>query len=441
MTSSLKDNFCSSPWFHIRINPAGYFLPCRWDLSQFTSDYNIADTSIQEYMNSQVMRDFRLELLDGKASKICDSCLYQDSLGKVSGRHKQLLKSAIDVEKFDRSFCSSPHFKLFEHSHANQGHTDYLPTDLQIDLGNTCNSACVMCIPTYSSRLAQDYKILGQTNPDVFPKFDTFNNWADDDQLVEKFVNELAEIPNIRYIHFLGGETLYFKSFYTICNALIDKGLAKDISIGTTTNGTLYTDGLDHIIENFKHVHLGVSIETATTLNNYIRWPSQIDLITGNIHKFLSLRSQGKLHISLRITPNIFSVYHLDTLLEFMIENQITAESCDIIRKPTWLQIELLPDDLKQTISNKINAIIDRYGIVKSDNKIVNQRSDSLVPEVIASGIYEYKHILESCSPPSDADEQRYKLVEFIKGFEGLRGNSILEHLPEYEKFLRSYGY
>jgi MoaA/NifB/PqqE/SkfB family radical SAM enzyme len=390
-------------------------------------------------MNSPVMREFRINLLNGEPSKICSSCQYQDSLGKVSGRLKQLLKSAVDVKNFDRTFCSSPHFSMWEHSYDNSGHTNYMPVDLQIDLGNTCNSACVMCIPTYSSRLAEDYKKLGQIEPELFPEFPTIKNWADDELLVDKFVNELATIPNIRYIHFLGGETLYFKSFYTICNKLIDRGLAKDIAIGTTTNGTLYTNGLEHIIKNFKHVHLGVSIETATTLNNYIRWPSQVDTVLANVKKFLALRD--KLHISLRITPNVFTIYHLDSLLEFMLEHRVTAESCDFLRKPSWLRTEILPKDLRQTALDKINAVIDRHQIQKNTDMIVNQRSESLVDQVIAMGIYEYKEFLESLEEPADVEEERYKLVKFIKSFEQLRGNNILEHLPEYEEFLRSYGY
>jgi pyruvate-formate lyase-activating enzyme len=298
-----------------------------------------------------------------------------------------------------------------------------------------------MCIPTYSSKLAQDYKKLAPLQPELFPEFEQVKNWADDDLLVEKFVNELAEIPNIRYIHFLGGETLYFKSFYTICNALIDRGLAKNIAIGTTTNGTLYTDGLDHIIQNFKHVHLGVSVETATPLNNYIRWPSQVDQVLDNITKFLKLREDGKLHISLRITPNVFSIYHLDTLLEFMIEHSVIAESCDFLRKPSWLRTEILPKDLRESALNKINAVISRYGLIKSHDMIINQRSDSLVNAVITSGIYEYKEFLESLVEPDNVEAERRRLVDFIKAFETIRNNSVLDYLPEYEEFLRSYGY
>lgn len=437
----LRDTFCSSPWFHIRINPSGYYLPCRWDLSQFESDHNIADTSISEYMNSEVMRKTRMALLEGKIPDICISCVYQDKMGKISGRKKQLLKSGIHTGMFEKTLCASPHWSWFQHSADNEGQTSQQPVDLQIDLGNTCNSGCIMCIPTYSSKLAVDYKKLGVANPDIFPTFPDVKNWADDSQLVDKFVSELEQIPNIRYIHFLGGETLYLKSFYNICNRLIEKGLSKGISIGTTTNGTIYTDELDYIIKNFKHVHLGVSIETASSLNDYIRWPSNINTVLSNIKHFLELREQEKFSVSLRITPNIFSAYHLDTLLEFMIENSVTAESCDLLRKPSWLRIENLTSELKQECVNKIDRIVEKYGIDLTGEKIVNQRNDQIVDSVIASTIKEYREFISQCLEPDNINEERERLVRFVKAFESQRDNSILTYLPEYEEFLRNSGY
>lgn len=437
----LKDSFCSSPWFHIRINPAGYFLPCRWFLNQTTSNYNIANTSIAEYMNSATMSEIRTDFLEGRSPDICNGCYYEDSHNKVSGRQRQLLKSAITLEKFTNSFCSSPHWKDFSYSATHHGQTTRMPTDLQIDLGNTCNSSCIMCSPLYSSKLKTDYDQLVQLEPSIFKSYTPFKNWADNPQLVDKFVNELSVIPNIRYIHFIGGETLYLKSFYTICNRLIELGLAKDISIGTTTNCTVYTAELERIIREFKHVHLGLSVEALHTVNDYIRWPSKIDAVSSNIAKFLQLRKDAGLHVSLRITPNIFSIYHLDTVFKFMLDEKITAESCNILSDPSCLRIELLPKELIKQCLDKFDHIIQTYQLAPSDKVIVNRRNDNFIDPVIAQIIFEYKHLLENYIIPNNIEEERYNLVKFTRAFEQLRNNSILDHLPEYEEFLRSYGY
>lgn len=441
MTSSLRDNFCSSPWIHIRIDPTGQYLPCRWSSHQNTTGYNIANTSIVEFMNSGTMQDIRTSMLAGDALAMCSACYYEDSNNKISGRQRQLLKTAINIQNFDKTLCASPQWEQFKYSYDHHGLTLNQPVDLQIDLGNTCNSACVMCIPTYSSRLAADYVKLNLVDSTLFKNYKVGKNWADDDLLVDKFVSEIVDIPNIKYIHFLGGETLYLRSFYKICNSLIESGHSKNISIGITTNCTINGPELDHIIKNFKNVHLGLSIEAFHSVNNYIRYPSVIEQIRDNIQYFLSLRDQTALHLSLRITPNILSVYHLDSLFEFMLSNKITAESCNILHEPSCLRIELLPDNIRQEILAKINTLIATFGLIKTEDVIINRRRDDLVDPVIRSIIFEYKNLLETMQPPTDLDQERFNLVRFLKAFESLRNNSILDYLPEYEEFLRSYGY
>lgn len=437
----LRDNFCSSPWYHIRIDPAGNYLPCRWSSKKKNSDYNITNTTIQEYINSPEMRNFRLDLLNGNVSKNCNSCYYQDTVNKVSGRHLQLLKSAIKVDNFEKSLCASPHYTLFEHSYNNQGYTNYHPVDFQIDLGNTCNSACIMCSPKYSSKLASEYKKLHKIEPELFAKFNNFKNWPDDPTLVDKFVNEIAQIPDIKYIHLLGGETLYLPGFYNICNKLIELDIAKNVSIGTTTNGTVYTQELENIIKQFKHVHLGISIESFHSVNDYIRWPYGIEPISKNIQRLLKLRDKTNLHVSLRITPNILSIYHIDTIFEFMIKNNVIAESCNILHDPSCLRMELLPQDIIDATIGKIDRIINKYNLKPNDHAVINKRRDDLSHLVISDVIFEYRNFLQTYKVPENLESERYSLVRFIKAFESIRKNNILTYLPEYEEFLRSYGY
>ena len=404
------------------------------------SEYNISNTSLREYINVDIMRSLRLQLLNGESPDICKSCRYEDKFDKVSGRQRQLLKSGIQVDNFEKTLCSSPHWTNFEYSLTNQGFTENNPVDLQIDLGNTCNSGCIMCCPTYSSKLALEFKNLHKISPDIFPVYPEIKNWTDNLTLIEKFIDELKHIPT-RYIHFLGGETLYLKSFYNICNELISNGSAKTISMGTTTNCTVHTPELEKIIKGFKNVHLGLSVEALNPVNDYIRWPSKINDIKNNLKKFIKLRETTGLHLSLRITPTIFSIYHIDTLFEFMLENNIIAESCNILQDPSYLRIELLPKNLIKDILAKIEKIISKYNITNFKTKTINRRNDNNKKYVIQEIIFEYKRLLENMQYPADRDQELIKLVRALKTFEQSRNNSILNYLPEYEEFLRSYGY
>jgi pyruvate-formate lyase-activating enzyme len=387
------------------------------------------------------MNQLRQDFLDGQSPDVCKSCYYEDSFNKLSGRNRQLTKSGITLNEFELTARSSPHWSLFEYSNLNQGSSNYAPVDLQIDLGNTCNSACIMCDPSASSRLEQDYAKLYKIEPAVFKYPFSFhsNNWVRDPALVDKLSGELISIPNLKYIHFLGGETLYEPTFYRLCTDLITANVSWNIIVGTTTNCTIYNDKLEELIPKFKEFHLGLSIETVTPLNDYIRFPSKIGAVLNNIKKFIELRSNHPgLKLSLRITPNIFSIYELDQLLEFMSEHSLIAESCDILHNPRSLRMELLPDDIRQEVVAKLQVIVDRLGPATQQ---LNIRKSNLTDQVIAQIANEYLTFIKTYQTPADINESRQELVTFLKSFEQLRNNSILDYAPRYTEFLRSIGY
>jgi MoaA/NifB/PqqE/SkfB family radical SAM enzyme len=433
-----KDSFCSSPWMHLRITHTGDFQECRWIKKPSTAT-NFADKSIIEFYNGEQMKDLRLQLLDGGKPSACSECYYQDQYGKFSGRQRQLLKSAIRTDQFDITTRSSPHYEMFEYSYNNSGESNYYPVDFQIDLGNTCNSACVMCTPFSSSLLTQDYKKLHKINSNMFAEPRAIKSWTRDPLLVQKFVNEIVAIPNLKYIHFLGGETLYDPAFYIICEKLIEIGKAKDIIVGTTTNGTIYDQRLENLIKGFKEFNLGVSIESVTDLNDYIRYPSKVDEIIDNTKKFLELRNSSQLQVSLRITPNLFTIYDLDRLFEFMIENHVMTESCNLLTDPAVLRMELLPDDIRQECIDKFDSLISRYNLEQSYSP--NIRNNIIIDKVIANTAIEYRDFLKNYKQLDNVELLRLNLISFLKGFESLRGNSILDYAPRYTDFLRSQGY
>jgi organic radical activating enzyme len=430
----LKDSFCSSPWFHIRLTYDGSYNVCRWSKNG-TTNLNIRTTSLMQFYNSDAMRQLRLAMLAGNKPVACEPCYYQDQFGKLSGRVRQLNKSAITLTEFPLSFRSSPHLELFEYSNDMLGASSHFLTDLQIDLGNTCNSACIMCDPTASSRLVADYKKLNRLDSRLFAEPRPYQSWTEDLATVDRFVQELQSFPYLRYIHFLGGETLYNQAFYDICEHL-DGG---DLIVGTTTNGTIYDERIERLIPKFKEFHLGISIESVTSLNDYIRYPGPTDQILANILKFVALRDQyPSLKLELRITPNLFTISELDQVFEFMIKHDIIAESCNILHQPRCLRMELMPDDIRQETVTKLQTIVDRLGTYEPQ---VNTRRSDLSRQIIAQLANEYLEFVKTYTRPADTNESHQELVRFLKSFETIRNNSILDYAPRYKDFLRHIGY
>lgn len=434
----LSDSFCSSPWYHILIGSNGQMYYCRWSdryASMPNANDNIKTMSMNEYMNSSYMRNLRMELLAGKHYAHCINCYNQDIVNKVSGRAKQLIKTGILPKHFDRSLASSPYYDYFEYSMMNSGYTNAKLADLQVDLGNICNSSCIYCPPQSSSRVYTDHKTLGWLPNDIMPM--SSYNWSSDSAVLAKFIDELLTLDELRYIHFIGGETLYMESFYTICDNMVRSNMSKRVIMGLTTNGTIYDSRIADIFKQFKSVHLGISMDCPTKLNDYVRYPSDISIVLDNINQYKLLNDNVQLQI--RPTPTALSIYHYPELIEWLLVNDLHSEVCHFIKNPSWLQLCLLPYDIRHNIINRIQLILAKYNLPNDESIVINTRMPEFRHRTIANDAYGYINYLNTI--PEATDIERMTLVSKLMAYESLRKNSILDYLPEYEEFLRRYNY
>jgi organic radical activating enzyme len=423
--------FCSSPWFHMRILPSGELRYCRWIEDQknpLTS--TLTQDNFLEYFQKE-MSSIRLKMLQGETVSACDQCHRMEEHGKISGREKQLLKVGIKKENFKKTFASSTFYNEFKKSAEQHGETELWPQDWQIDLGNHCNSNCVFCSPTYSSRLAVEFKKLGLI--DTMPP----RNWTDDEEAVDRFIELLAQSKKLAYLHFLGGETVITPAFKKILTKLIDRGLHKNVSIGFTTNLTVWDESIIELLTQYKEVNLGMSIECLHPINDYLRWPSKTASVESILEKWVEV---GKTHnwlIQFRITPTVFSIAHIKTIYEYAYTHNLGVESCNFLHNPAFMRMSILPADIRKQIANDLQDWINSKQSL-SNNNIINTRDPNLSKDYIVQDALSYVDYLNN---GPDETSSWPALVSYLKQLESSRKNSILTYAPEYEKLLRSAGY
>lgn len=425
----LEKYFCSAPWIHMRIKQNGNLEYCR-HADDSDSRYNIRNISLEDYFKEK-MSELRSRMLAGLKTSKCHTCYTMEENGKVSGRQKALLKTGIDQQYFRGSFHSSTYFKHFNHSHENNGNTDLMPVDWQIDLGNYCNSACIMCNPMSSSRLAREWYELGLS--DQKPRND---NWVDDPLLFEKFVNGLCSIKNLRYLHFIGGETVITPGFIKILERLIKLDLNKEVILGFTTNLTVYDQNTIDMLKEFKDVHVGLSIETMNSINDYIRWPSKIESVKLILDKWIEASKRNGWNVTIRPTPNVLSVSHIYQLYDYVLRNNIGIESCNFMYRPEYLKVSVLPMRLREDAILKIKKVVNISA--GQSKKIFNIRNPNTYKEYVTQDAMSLIKYLEN--EPYDTSNHP-ALINFLKIIESKRKNKIIEHIPEYEEFFRSIGY
>jgi sulfatase maturation enzyme AslB (radical SAM superfamily) len=307
---------------------------------------------------------------------------------------------------------------------------DLLPQDWQIDLGNFCNSACVFCEPESSSKLAAEYMKLGLISK--LPK----TSWCNDPKLLQKFIDTLRVSNEIKYIHFVGGETLITPEFKIILSALIENNLT-NTTIGFTTNVTVWNQDVIDLLSRFKNVHIGTSVECFHSVNDYIRYGSDIETVKTLVDKWHTLAKQNSWSLSIRTTPTILSIGLLDTVYEYAFANNIAVESCNILDRPIFLRSSVLPMKYRKIVIDKLNNWLADKEYIAS-NQPINTRNSHFVKQHIIEDAKSYINYLTDAPDESHLMPQ---LIEYLHLIESNRKNSILTYLPEYEELLRTAGY
>lgn len=439
-TDKIDKTFCASPWVHFKLGKSGAFYPCRWSSCGPTEKHHISSMSPIEYFNSDEMNEFRLGMLTGKTSPVCQKCYYEDAHGKLSGRQKQLYRFGLSATVSD-GWDSSSGKDEFEYSNLNNGRTRLTPIDFQIVTSNICNSSCIMCSPTSSSKISKEI-----TASPVFRSLQKMpvvvQPWRLTESDVEVMIQDMLKIPDINYVHFVGGEPLYDGVFGMFMERLIETKLSDRIICGTAINATVIDADILSQMAKFKSFHLGISMDSVTSLNDYIRYPSKITNILENIRIITDFtKSASGIFLHFRPTPNIFTVMELDKLFGFFIEQGITWETCDILSWPLYLRIELLPDDLRELAILRLKRLVVKYEIPHIIGNEPDTRNPANAKRVMSNSIYSYINFLENYDVPETIESDRYDLVTALHEHEKTRGNCILDHAPEFESFLRKYGY
>ena len=422
---NIEDQFCSSPWFHMRITNNGKLEFCRWaDNHLLTDQENIATTHPLTFFQ-KVMAPLRQDMLDGKTVAACHYCKTMEQHGKISGRQKQLLKTGIVKDNFVKTAASSTFRTAFEKTEIN-----LRPVDWQIDLGNHCNSACVFCSPKSSSRLASEFKRIGFI--DQLPD----RNWVEDPVAFNNFVHTLSTTTGLAYLHFLGGETLITPGFRSILQALIDADLHSRVAIGFTTNLTVWDPEMNQLLTQFKTVNLGTSIETLDRVNDYVRWPSNIGQVTTNLDRWIELAQQNNWITSLRITPTVLTAARVLSLYQLAVRHNIGIESCNFLHEPAFMRTSVLPMPQRLAIADQLQTWID--GQATNETTVINTRD---LHHAQASAVQDAQSYVQYLRNAPDESDRLPALVEYLKKLEKSRSNCVLDYLPDYEQIFRSAGY
>jgi hypothetical protein len=179
-------------------------------------------------------------------------------------------------------------------------------TNLEIQIDNECNAACIMCSDTFSTQWATQNA-----------KFDKIYTMVDYSQHATQGVDIIGQLDLscLTFMKILGGEPFYTDTHKKVLLAIPNY---QNLTIQYVTNGSVFPDSytLD-IWKQCKEIKIVFSIDDIGHRYEYIRWPLQWHQLEQNIQQFLLL-TDIQFTFQINVTLNPLNVYYLD-----QIENKI----------------------------------------------------------------------------------------------------------------------
>jgi len=311
-------------------------------------DMGLSDNTIQENFQKIEFVKIREDLQSGIRNSKCRLCWEEEDAGRKSKRLRDNEKYIGHISNGGEPFTGLAKFEL--------------------NLGNTCNLKCRTCAPHSSSTWMQEYYDLYEnkrygTYKIFAQEMKKYHQTFDDDS---KFWDELEEtLPTIKQFDFYGGEPFMSKKMWRTLQLAVDRGYSKDIEVHYATNATQWPTEQIEVLKHFRHLNLNFSIDGIADKFEYVRYPAVWEEAKTNMHKakmFGDLHHNA--HISWCVTLSNMNIYYLPELLDvFFRDFAHFGIYLNLVHGPKYFNISYMPDDVKEKVIEKLEAIPKDYQV------------------------------------------------------------------------------
>ena len=275
-------------------------------------------------------------------------------------------------------------------------------------LGNICNLKCRICGSWSSSSYATEevQQFPTSLRKQSFPyKMIEQGRWPREQQ---SFWEEMsANVDNIRYLEFTGGEPFMIKEHFNFLETLIEKGVAGNIEIHYNTNGTMFPDA-KHIWKEFKLVEIAFSIDDVDQRFEYQRKNAHWSEVNANISKFKELKQElGNIVLQCCSTVNVFNVLYLEKLSHWIDEQDFDFVYWNMLHEIEYNCVANVSDELKALAVKTLEQIPDTNKHKKEFNRVIT---------FINQG---------------KRNQSQRELLVNIKKFDNIRAEVLSDHHPE----------
>ncbi len=336
----ITETNCIHALVSLQVDPSGQTRICcmsSQNLATAGKTINIATDDLQLAWNSDTRKEIRDSLQRGQKHKNCDLCWTEESAGRESKRIRD-----------NRTFKS---FEVYESQ----------PTLLDLKMGHLCNLKCRTCGSHSSSRwVKEEYDIEQSPRKDTFEKFSlkyqSYKNAFADESKNWEILKSWS--PRVRHFDFFGGEPMLIENHWKLLKEIVASGASNSQTLHYNTNGTIFPEEYFNLYNSFQGLEIAISVDGVEAQLEYIRHPAKWEQVKRNItlwkEKINHLEIPQK-NLSLCLTVSLYNIFDLDTIYNSLKEYGLYI-FINIVHWPDSLCIQNLPDEVKETISEKLKT-------------------------------------------------------------------------------------
>jgi MoaA/NifB/PqqE/SkfB family radical SAM enzyme len=360
-----NDNFCALLWNGLEINASGSVRPCCFfndSIRDGDREMNVAVDTIASIRNSDYLRDIRNKFIQGQKPEVCNQCWKNEAAGRGSER----INANQRIKKQNQSVVFDINSKPL--------------VNLGIALGNICNLKCRICGPWASSSWnADEIKLIprDQLSGTIEERMLTQGAWPiKSDTFWHQFAEEIKTVSNL---NIYGGEPFMIPKHFEMLKFLVDNNYAQNIDLAYNTNGTHFPEQAIELWNQFRQVHISLSIDNLNNKFEYERKNSSWNTLIENLNKFKKIQHKN-IQLQCTVTVSAYNILDLNEIAAWVDQQEFDLPTFwNILQFSKFNSIAHLADQSKTYIIDKLtnnNLQISDYN-KKNINNIIQYMTNN----------------------------------------------------------------
>ncbi|HRK06962.1 MAG TPA: twitch domain-containing radical SAM protein [Pseudobdellovibrionaceae bacterium] len=354
----ITPSFCPKPWLHAHVDAQGARRLCCIDIARLPTSLAECSKPLDEYWNSEELRDVRRRMLRGEDLERCRNCRSNEKNRQRSERDLALLEFRDWIPQILAQT-------------RDDGHTTLRPIDFDYRSA-ICNFRCRICTPRSSSALQAEHaahpEIAEALGPwAAMPAKERREAESRMDVHREKEIRLAFERGDLRKIYWAGGEPLLDPIHAKVMQELSSSPAASRVALTYNTNLSRLQAGDWNWLESlksFRRVHLFVSVDGLGEVGQYLRTGFRDEVFRAHFRELQKWRKGQKRQVTLDLTLNLLNLFHLEPMMDFALQERVELDAKLMIESlaNSYLMLELLPRSIKDEAVRQALAAIDRRG-------------------------------------------------------------------------------